>query len=525
MKRTKIILLLTLLFVVTGCYKDHSSTDFEVIHPIKIDMGGAPTTYTVLQYDRLVIEPIIYKNGVADNDMLYEWKVQGNGMPATVIGNRMKLDCEVLLPPNNMPYDVRLTVTDKTTTIQAIMKFGLTVSSKIGEGLLVAHTADDLTTDISHISSMNFSMNVTEAKERIFNNHYSTMNNRRVDGLVTTMQSLVKSDSRTLTMLTAENLYRIDPFDFLYWQKDNDIFYVPYERMLPKSICKNHTSAIEYLNIDGKLFSRSSSMGNYFYTYTLFLPDNSDYSVSKFTTVGSRWNTSRPYAYDELKNRFILVANSDNGLLTFTKQNSGLLFDVNEIGALDALYMGEGEGTTLVTVLKAEKTPNYYIYCMQTKIADNGGNLPVGKYDISNCPDIRKATGFAVSPLSHDFYYSTDKKIYTLALDGEAVDAKERFSIDPNNSDEKITSMMLWRGTSHYIMITDINNPMGNLVRSSNENKMLVLTTYNESTKEGKVVCLPIIRLRDGTIDENRLTHKEYKGFGRITCIAHHQMY
>ena len=88
---------------------------------------------------------------------------------------------------------------------------------------------------------------------------------------------------------------------------------------------------------------------------------------------------------------------------------------------------------------------------------------------------------------------------------------------------DKITGMMIWKGEYQRMNVPDDSQPSG-MSAESNHNRMLVLTTYNDSTKEGKVITIPIIRLGDGTLETNPAFHNVYDGFGRITKVAYNKV-
>ena len=51
-------------------------------------------------------------------------------------------------------------------------------------------------------------------------------------------------------------------------------------------------------------------------------------------------------------------------------------------------------------------------------------------------------------------------------------------------------------------------------------NRMMVITIYNESTKEGKIVAIPIMNIGSGILEKDKDFHQVYEGFGRILCIT-----
>ena len=276
------------------------------------------------------------------------------------------------------------------------------------------------------------------------------------------------------------------------------------------------------MTVNGKMHYRNSSWGNLYYSYYLFTPDNSDYQISYIAKLGRDYYAPKPFAYDELKNRLLQMNSYNDGFMQFRDQEPGVLFDVNNLGAYDAVYMDEGENANLNMVLKAEDGSGYFIFAIQTEVADNGSNLPVGLYNLSQCTDIMNVVAFASSPISEDFYYATENHVYALTLKPDQPNPISSVRYTTMEGD-KITGMMIWKGEYQRMNVPDDSQPSG-MSAESNHNRMLVLTTYNDSTKEGKVITIPIIRLGDGTLETNPTFHNVYDGFGRITKVAYNKV-
>lgn len=523
--RAKIIVLISFCcFFVIGCYEDKSATDFEIVNPINIDFwDNYAESQKVFQMDTLEIIPIIYKCGVDDSDLEYEWRIQGNDYPVTVLSDKLIFKQQITVAPNSNPYDLILTVTDKATSLKEFAKIRLTVESKFGEGLLVADTHDEITSDISLVMSPNFTRDLQEKNKRTHYNIYSLMNNgQKVSGVIHDIQSDIKSDSRVLTFMTETDIHRVDPYGFAAWQMNNDLFYVPLDDIKPGQLAKDDYGGDEYMTVNGKMHYRNSSWGNLYYSYYLFTPDNSDYQISYIAKLGRDYYAPKPFAYDELKNRLLQMNSYNDGFMQFRDQEPGVLFDVNNLGAYDAVYMDEGENANLNMVLKAEDGSGYFIFAMQTEVADNGSNLPVGLYNLSQCTDIMNVVAFASSPISEDFYYATENHVYALTLKPDQPNPISSVRYTTMDGD-KITGMMIWKGEYQKMNVPDNSQPSG-MSAESNHNRMLVLTTYNDSTKEGKVITIPIIRLGDGTLETNPAFHNVYDGFGRITKVAYNKV-
>ena len=86
--------------------------------------------------------------------------------------------------------------------------------------------------------------------------------------------------------------------------------------------------------------------------------------------------------------------------------------------------------------------------------------------------------------------------------------------------DGDITSMRLWREEYSRMNVSNSGSSTGISTQSA-QNRLLVITTYKESTGEGKVITIPITQLRSGTLEPNRDVHGRYEGFGRITSVTY----
>ena len=126
--------------------------------------------------------------------------------------------------------------------------------------------------------------------------------------------------------------------------------------------------------------------------------------------------------------------------------------------------------------------------------------------------------GFDSSPLEDVLYYATDKKVYSLLLEGTNPQAFERYEVE--DPDEKITSIMVWRkGWQGKMKFKDSSSGEGYTTDWA-MNRMMVITIYNESTKEGKIVAIPIMNIGSGILEKDKDFHQVYEGFGRILCIT-----
>jgi len=130
---------------------------------------------------------------------------------------------------------------------------------------------------------------------------------------------------------------------------------------------------------------------------------------------------------------------------------------------------------------------------------DTKPNIGVGKYLADNCPELEKAKYFAVGSLGPVFLYATDRDIYRYDYNG-ANTGEKLYTLA--QTDEKITGMKIFKPCIDRFIT---NHPYNN--------KVLILSTYNESKKEGKIYMYYINEV-NGMIDI--ASEKVFEGFGEI---------
>ena len=88
------------------------------------------------------------------------------------------------------------------------------------------------------------------------------------------------------------------------------------------------------------------------------------------------------------------------------------------------------------------------------------------------------------------------------------------------NPGEKITGIQVVEYCEGKLEIPNTDKP-GELTDLGASNHMMLVMTYNETTREGKVIAVPILSLGTGDLIQDKTYHREYGPFGRIlktTC-------
>lgn len=512
MKLLFIISLLAFLgLTMNACFDDESNLDYEMISPIVIDTTGVPSAFQVYQHANLVISPKVSRVGVSE--LHYTWEIKENGADR-VLSHEMQLNAPISEAPQSKAYKVLLTATDSTTGVSALFKWEVTVSSMLGEGLVVSDTRDGIQSDLSLIMAYNFTdLYRDKTQDTVLHDLYSRSNQgTRINGLVIDLMNTNYQTNRSLTVLTADGLYRMDPYSYACNERDNDLFVVPFKDkadIKPEAIRFIPGIAWELLLIEGKIYPRTCQQNNRTFGYYFYPNDLQDVRITKFCPLLGR--TGGGLAYDDAHHAFLMMP-TNGSILNRFKENNGVPFDPRNIGDKECLYMGVGRGSRIYSVMRERSNNALYIYSMNTTFTDNGVDVPDRLYDLNACPNIANAKYFATTTLSDVVFYATETEIYALLLTSEPLTALPRYTV---NLGEKITSIQMWKSSGRILLPADGENDQA---ISSNE-RMMVMSTYNEATKEGKVITVPVDVVGSGGLLTNRKYHTEYKGFGKILVM------
>ncbi len=532
MKNPIILLSLLISCMFTACYEDESNTSIQKINPLVIDLGGASKTLSVYLLDTLEISPIVYKIGVEDADLSYKWEISGNDIVPQVLGTNMILKTVVGVPESSDEYSLLLTVTDNTTLLQSYEEFKVKVSAKLGQGLLVADTKDELHTDLNLIVSSNFRGGVlfnpfNEKNTITMTSVYSQCNfGQLLDGKVTQMLAPGEGNGseRTLTLITDHSAYRMDPYEYILNGVNNDFFYVhvPEQQFKPEAMVFENTQYHELMIINGILYCRDTRWGNLNYGAPLETSDFSEYEVHCGFAFSTEWPNYRYlYFYDELNDRFLECQDYER-LLVHSKFKPNL-------GKQKPLYMGEGNASMVYTVFRSKETENYLLYTFEPGNAYLGNDFTVGaSYHLDACNDIKNAIQFASSRSEKVLYYTTPQKIYASLLTEENPQAHECFSIDdlkaayPEqfSANTKISSIYLWNKSNQGTIRIKDSESGGEPTKISAQFRMMVITIWDEGTQQGSILTIPIMNLGAGVLEKDTAYWTVYSGFGRILCIA-----
>lgn len=522
MKRYIYTLLIFALVFALSCMKDKTNLELKKIDPIVIDtVGLSANSFTAFQLDSLKVSPKVSKPGLTGGDLTYEWTINAFQGYKRIVGVGKDLAAKITEAPGS--YSLIYTVTDPKTNLKAFFSWTLTVNSPFGSGLLVADTKDGVNSDLNLIMSYNFTPSVADSYVKIYRNMYSDANAQKIDGVVKSLSYMKYIDARILTALTDKSIIRVNPLSFKFTMRDHTCFILPPETINPSAIQSiQPINQHEYIVNNGKAHSRYGN--NVAFGYRFLTTDNLDYECTKICGL------QRPASggagallYDEKNNRFLLTPTMTSNSTPLTKfpvvDNSGTpaAFDPGNMGDKTCLHLEEGQNNRVLAVMKNRTAAQYHVY--QIILAPVSGKMGYAVNDLSNNPEIAQSKYYTCSSSENVLFYATDNRVYatSLAVNGTS-DPVLRYT---TNSGEKITGMQIHRMQGN-MFLPNLADPMDFSKKTSfaSANRLLILSTYNETSKEGKIITIPIETLGVGGLVTNPLYMNTYGGFNKITSFT-----
>lgn len=521
--KNKILLSLSFaMLLLTSCYKDNSNSSWQMINPIIVDFDGQngknPISLNGFMFEELIVDPIVYKEGTKDTAFSFEWTISGTDIKTEVVGNRQAIKLVLKYPPQISPYNLVLKITDNETKIERFVKFLIKVQTSFAEGLVIADTRDEKSTDLHLVISQAFNSTMKYGEDKVYNNIYSQVNGAPIDGLVKDLQTKSYQTNRTLTALTEHGVIRTDHYDYkrINHECDLNVFTIAPEQMSPQKLFLEADTGNEYMICGDRLYHRTCNDNNRKYGYYMFISGRTDCRITKGFTV-LNLNAREYYKswfWDDTQKGFLLC---QYGKLTAPMDQSSELFDVNHMDGLEPLFFGHIKVLTeLHMIMKETSTGKLFDYVVNTNQVDNGSNLPNRIIDISETSGIDKAKIFTCNVLENRLYHTDGKSIFSISLANNIV-TKQYDVADPN---EVITNIEVCNYSPGRIRYKDLRpTSVTGYLETTAKNRMMLVTIYNEATKEGKLVIVPIPVL-NGELEQDRNFHITYGGYGRILKVA-----
>jgi len=501
----KILVLLLFVIVTHSCYEDESTLDVNTIQGVEIDTTGL-SSLSVYQFDKLNIEPKLNYDGLSDNQLSFEWKIniEPNDTIYQVLSDTRNLDSEIAFPPTFPGYTHQLvyTVTDVDTDIDYIMSWPVTVLNNIGEGIVIAETADGLTTDISHIMSADVTTDFDG--ESVKYQVYSKINGTTIPGITKQLKYYQIYGKNAVLGITDDLIYKIDPLDFTLAETNDDLFYVAKSNYSPQALGQVYQGSlfINSGNLTSTYFGASQKFG---------VPFSSDYEVPSIIASNPQYGPDIVINfYDEVNDQFVYqtsISSFGDTNMYPVPASDGAFNPASLPNKVNMAAIASTSGEFRY-VLKDELTGVVGLY-----LFDGGGYVypegippsPIAFHDLTNAPDMAEAKSFVFLDDQKVLYYATDSKIYAVIYATSTPVVQERYTFDAG---EELSLMQVYQQADYPSRSSGDYLPLNN--------KALLVATFDGT--EGKVHLLPFINAGVGNIDTPNI--KTFTGFNRITAMG-----
>jgi hypothetical protein len=513
------VLIFTSVFALS-CMKDNTNMDVKIIDPIVIDTAGiSATSFTTFQLDSFKVKLKVSKPGFTAADLKHEWTVNAFQGYKRIVGTGKDLATKITEAPGN--YSLIYTVTDPKTNLKAFFSWTLVVNSPFGSGLLVADTKDGVNSDLNLIMSYDFTPSVADGYLKIYKGMYNDANAQKIDGLVKGIGYMKYNTDRILTVITDKSIIRMDPLSYKFTMRDNQCFILPNETTNPGAIQSvQPINQHEYLINNGKIHNRYGQNATYGYR---LLGDGLDYEATKICALQRPASgAAGAVLFDDKNGRFLLTptmtSNSTPIVVFPAVDNSGTppAFDPTNMSDKMCLHLEEGQNNRVLAVMKSKTAPQYYVY--QVVSAPVNGKMGYSVNNLSGNPEIAQSKYYTCSSSENVLFYATDNNVYatSLAVDGTSSPVL-RYTA---KNGEKITGMQIHRMQGN-MFLPSLADPSDVTKKTSfaSANRLLILSTYNDATKEGKIITIPIETLGVGGLVTNNQYINTYGGFGKITAF------
>lgn len=512
MKRqyTYVISFSLLLLMAVSCYKDLSTEagtsipDIEIISDVDV--------INVAYGHYITMEAKVQEEGRSEQDFSYLWEidlVHGNVNDRLEIGTEKVLSYQVGNSPSDKPYTLTLKVTDKVNGLEKMIYWPVYVSSSLGEGIIVAHKCDDAGTayDVDLLAAKPVTYGYQSDSPLITKNLYQFANNCPIESRINSMITSVVTDgavfNTTRIMIGTEtDLIALNPVNYQETERNASLFNSK-ETVFGTSYLFNFADYLTCAFINGRFFS---CICNFDRAYTRVpLPSEKEDIFTKSNVAFSKPDQGRVLVFSPFDKKFYYATclSIQGGMSAV--ETSSLPYS---LAGANAVGGGCLKNMVLGMIMKLADASYHLVTAELYSL-----NPTLQDYSLEGASDIENAVDFAFCDNANLFYYCTSDKIHSVTLSGDQVTSRT-LSWKPDSEDEKITHIeqyaQNWYGTSQ--------NSFNNYPFVLNYHRLqLVIVTYNEKTKEGKIYLRPFsVSTGLFTLTDNG----SYGGFGEITAIA-----
>lgn len=515
MKRYPIYIILILL--VASCFQDESTLGTFEYPDIIITQNFTGDTLNIAFGDYLSISADAVQEGVDDEDLEYLWEqdVQaGSSKDRAFLSNTHSVEERITLPPATQPYYISLTVTNRQTGYCRIKYWPMFVINNLGEGLLIAHTADGgATSELTLLASSTLTYGYVSDTPRVTDNLWELGNEEHISGKVTNILARTASDlnapvrasfNEDLLMIATENdLYALNPVNYAVKKSNYQLFNTTSVSSFNVEWMANVGSYSSFVLIDGVPYVCVDMLDNC-YSSSSYPPATG--MMHRNNTTACADDQGWIYTFDPVFHKIYYLPGWCAASASFSELEDTVSPSVSFLSDKTCVACGILKGLRGAFILTDGSS-----YWLAVTDGFNRAAPVVAQMD---APGIKNAVEFAFCDNTDVVFYTDGAKVYSTVLSGGNATTRT-LSWTPDSPDEKVTMIrhyrQAWYGTHKYSS-SNYGFPI------STHRLQIVVITYNEKTGEGKIYLKPF-NVSTGMFSAFK-DNGTYGGFNEITAIG-----
>lgn len=511
--KTRFLSCLLILLSAASCYKDLSTEAGEPLPDLTL--SGLEPELNVVYGQTIDVSVTAQMSGRSAGDFDYLWEIdlRANSPANRVeLGRESSLQYRVTNTPNNTPYCLTVTVTDRESGLSLTKTCFLHVGSSLGEGLLVAYTRDGgKTSDFDLVAAPSVTYGYT-GSPRYTRGIYALANNGAVfEGRINAILETVDTDGgvhneNRIIIATDEHLTAIDPLTFVPREKDAQLFTSTRITSFGTSTLFNCGTYSTYAFIEGDAYGYITSIDRTYNKVAFNRTPRDFFRPDNFGTVNST-NQGHWAVFDNTTGKFYGM----QGYMVFSGALEELdtKFSINPVG-MTCVMGGALKGNRIAFLMKDQAGGHYVLIIEFSQTSAPDTYLT---YELT-AERIDEAVSVAFCDNGDLMYYATPDALYAVLLMGSAPTVR-KLTWKPDSADERITRVRQytqgWYGTHQY--------SVGDYPYTLPTNRtQLIITTHNDKTGEGKIY------LRGFSVTTGLFTFTgdggTFSGFGEITATC-----
>lgn len=525
MKTYIYMLLFALVNGFWGCYDDESTYDTATLPDVKIDVENVSKNIDVSYLGNLKLDIPVSKDGIADHaDLGYEWKIElsSTDKVVEVLSNERVLDVTATMPIQANAYTLLLTVTDSATDLRYLASFSVFVSSEFRDGLVVAHSRDGQTSDLTLIMDEHLTLGHT-GEEKVVSDIYASKGAAFPDKIKTmtyTISGSTYGNYTNILWVTGEQgIYRIDIKDYAYTDTKS-IVPMESESLVAEGFYPSSQTTLMVAN--QKVYMHLRQNDQIFIKPERPMNDqgvesnHADNGVIAVAIGDNMGNSGNAVWYDSKQECFgrfnSYYASPKFALFSQSEYNEAFPFNPARVPNKTAVAGGMMGGEVLTMLLKDKSSQDYEFYLFKYVPTEYSTYLtPYMKYTVPSALKsvLDAAVSFSFSTVDPILYVATKTDVYAVRMNLTELSYESTYTVV---NGEEISLIKVFQEGWYSMCPDDYMNGWREEVLPLHTKALLIAT---QSGNNGKVYLVPSKDSGTGNLDKaNQIV---YEGFGVIS--------